>query len=341
MPPTGSGKSYTLSCILENYLLPNPSLGRLHSPVAGVVFHYDVNTSTPMPAEAAHLCSQGIPINVFVSRSNESNLTKAYQNLASRHPGSELKIQPLMFRSEDLSIERMNKLMAVATKEGPPPLYMEVVQRILREMAITSEGFDYLQFKKLLANEQLTKDQTSPMSLRLGLLESFMDPAALLGAGQSFHGKKFYGHGKGQKGSFHLQPGSLTIIDLSDTFVDSATVCLLFDLCLGLVKEQRPEAGLVVALDEAHKVSGSQLLGGSCSDGVLTETQQYMNKSTSAALFTDSLLTTIREQRHNSTRVSDLLSPLPPDPQPITAIWDQLQGLLLAPSACLPSQDVH
>jgi hypothetical protein len=160
-----------------------------------------------------------------------------------------------MFRSSDLSIERMNKLMAVAAKEGPPPLYMEVVQRILRDMAIKSDVFDYLHFKKLLDSEQLTKDQQSPMRLRLGILESFMDPASLLGAGQSFNGKAFYGHKAGSKtGSFNPQAGTLTIIDLSDSFVDASTACLLFDMCLGLIKEQRPTAGLVIGLDEAHKV---------------------------------------------------------------------------------------
>lgn len=226
---------------------------RLNSPVAGVVFHYDVN-STPTPAEAAHLCSRGIKVNVFVSRSNERAMTKAYNALGDKY--GNLTVQPLMFRASDLSIERMNKLMAVATKEGPPPLYMEVVQRILRELAIESDVFDYQHFRKLLSDEQLTKDQTSPMSLRLGLLESFMDPAALLGGGQSFKGKNFYGHNKAskQRGSFNPLPGTLTIIDLSDTFVEASTVCLLFDMCLGLVKEQRPEAGLVVGLDEAHKV---------------------------------------------------------------------------------------
>lgn len=244
--------------MLENCLLSNPDMGKLGSPVAGVVFHYDIN-STPSPAEAAHLCSRGIPVNVFVSRSNERALTKAYKELGDKY--GNLKVQPLMFRSSDLSIERINKLMAVATKEGPPPLYMEVVQRILRELAMKSDVFDYLHFKSLLSKEQLTKDQTSPMSLRIGLLESFMDPTALLGSGQSFNGKSFYGYKAGgaaggmkQGGSFNPQPGSLTIIDLSDPFVDASTVCLLFDLCLGLVKEQRPEAGLVVGLDEAHKV---------------------------------------------------------------------------------------
>jgi hypothetical protein len=56
----------------------------------------------------------------------------------------------------------------------------------------------------------------------------------------------------------------------------------MFEICLGLVKEHRPKAGLVVALDEAHK---------------------FLNGSSAAASFTDRLLTTIREQRHNATRV--------------------------------------
>lgn len=247
----GSEKSYTLSCMLENSLLSDPEMGKLSSPVAGVVFRYDVN-STPWPAEAAHLSSRGIEVHVYVSRSNERALTKAYKELGDKY--GNLKVQPLMFRSCDLSIVRMNKLMAVATKEGPPPLYMEVVQRILRDIAIKSDVFDYLQFNALLEGERLTNDQTSPMNLRLGLLESFMDPASLLGSGQSFNGNSFYGHkaGESTKGSFSPRPGSLTIFDLSDTFVDSSTVCLLFDMCLGLVKEQRPEAGLVIGVDEAH-----------------------------------------------------------------------------------------
>lgn len=253
--------------MLENCLLPSPDMGKLDSPVAGVVFHYDVN-STPSPAEAAHLCSRGVQVNVFVSKSNERVLSKAYKELGDVH--GNLNVQPLMFRSCDLSSERMLKLMAVATKEGPPPLYMEVVKRILRDMAIESDVFDYLKFKKLLSDERLTNDQTSPMSLRIGLLESFLDPASLLGSGQSFNGKNFYGHkhGAGNTGSFAPLPGSLTIFDLSDPFVDSSTACLLFDMCLGLVKEQRPEAGLVIGLDEAHKASISGSV--TCVAAVLT-----------------------------------------------------------------------
>ncbi|KXT18896.1 hypothetical protein AC579_3546 [Pseudocercospora musae] len=278
----GSGKSYTLSCMLENLLLQGVETGRVQTPVSGVVFHYDLDCASSI-AEVAHLCSQGIEINVLVSQSNERALRQAYGKIGGRH--GNLKVQPLLLRSADLSIERMNKLMALAEKEGPAPLYMEVVQRILRQMAIQGiTKFDYKQFRRLLAAETLTRDQTGPMNLRFGLLESFMHPhdipstpgatmwqPATQPANELATGAKL----------FDLKPGSLTIVDLSDPFVDASTVCILFDICLGLIKEQRP-SGLVIALDEAHK---------------------YMNKSAAAANFTDRLLTTIREQRHNATRV--------------------------------------
>lgn len=35
----GSGKSYTLSCILENHLLNHPGVGRQHETIPGFVFH--------------------------------------------------------------------------------------------------------------------------------------------------------------------------------------------------------------------------------------------------------------------------------------------------------------
>ena len=81
---------------------------------------------------------------------------------------------------------------------------------------------------------------------------------------------------------FSATPGTLTIIDLSDPFVDASTACGFFNICLALFKKNRPSSGLVVALDEAHK---------------------YMGETEAAMLFTGSLFTTIREQRHNATRV--------------------------------------
>lgn len=269
----GSGKSYTLSCMLEGCLAKDDTKGRVNNPVAGVVFHYDSNSSASSVAEAAHLCSVGIKVNVLVSESNQYVLEKAYQDI----PGAKdnLQVNVLKLRSRDLSIDRMMKLMAFDEKEGAMPLYMSVVQKILKDMAIANQAklannpkkahfFDYTTFKRTVEAEKLTNDQKSPLNLRFSLLESFLE---LKGGNFSL---------------FSPEPGTLTVVDFSDPFVDAPAACLLFDICLGLFLEKRNNSGLVIALDEAHK---------------------FMNGSGAASRFTDHLLTTIREQRHNASRV--------------------------------------
>lgn len=207
---------------------------------------------------------------MLVSRSNEHVLRAKYIEELASSPN--LSVRPFQLRSKDLSVERMKKLMAFTEQDGKDPLYMEVIQRILREMAVASKGsaFNYTAFRNTLDEESagFTREQLNSMRLRLALLESFMVADAR---------KR-----KDKTGLLNLKPGTLTIIDLTDPFVDASTVCVLFDICLSLIKENAPSSGLIVALDEAHK---------------------YMNKSLAATNFTNRLLTTIREQRHNSTRV--------------------------------------
>lgn len=126
----GSGKSHTLSCMLESALIPS-SLGKLPRPLAGIVFHYDKFSgfASSQICEAAYLCSAGIPVRVMVSQSNIHRMRKIYEHL----PGIEEKAQPkvvaLMLKETQLNVERMMKLMAVSDKEGPVPLYMEVSNR--------------------------------------------------------------------------------------------------------------------------------------------------------------------------------------------------------------------
>jgi len=76
----GSGKSYTLNCILENCLAADRRIGRVRSPVAGVAFHYDLSSAGSV-AETAYLCSIGIRVRVLVSQSNEHALRNAYSKL--------------------------------------------------------------------------------------------------------------------------------------------------------------------------------------------------------------------------------------------------------------------
>ncbi|KAF2718429.1 hypothetical protein K431DRAFT_287707, partial [Polychaeton citri CBS 116435] len=97
----GSGKSYTLSCILENCLLPDVKVGRLKRPLCGLAFHWDKG-SGDVPAEVAGLCSQGVNVRVLVSTSRSQHLDEVYERI----PGASknLEITPLLFRDTDLSI---------------------------------------------------------------------------------------------------------------------------------------------------------------------------------------------------------------------------------------------
>lgn len=68
----GSGKSHTLSCMLENCLIKS-KVGRLPNPLTGVVFHYDafISDTVGSPCEAAFLSSHpGVNVRVLCSPTN-------------------------------------------------------------------------------------------------------------------------------------------------------------------------------------------------------------------------------------------------------------------------------
>jgi hypothetical protein len=269
----GSGKSYTLSAIIENCLYTSPKIGKLPKPLAGVVFHKNTRSSHDI-CEAAHLVSLGIKVNVLVSRSNYHALWSIYRKAASPQAARFLDIQPIVLQSHHLTAERIHRLMAFQEAKTVVPLYMEIILRILREMAITGLPFSYAAFKTRLSQESLQPGQTTMMNMRLNLLESFLEPDCLVATGMP--------NTRPKMDIFSVAQGTLTIVDLSDPFLDSNTACTLFDILLSLFTSSRPEAGMLVCLDEAHK---------------------FIKSTPAAEAFTDHLLTLIREQRHNACRV--------------------------------------
>ena len=60
------------------------------------------------------------------------------------------------------------------------------------------------------------------------------------------------------KGRF--QSGQLTIIDLSDPFIDPASACGIFELVTRLFVRAQANTGKVILVDEAHKVSSPHQL---------------------------------------------------------------------------------
>lgn len=67
----GSGKSYTLSCMLKSCLLPF-ELGALPCPLTAMIFHYDMFTShgSIQICEAVYLYSSSLSVKVLISSTN-------------------------------------------------------------------------------------------------------------------------------------------------------------------------------------------------------------------------------------------------------------------------------
>ncbi|MBE3045074.1 hypothetical protein IMZ48_21470 [Candidatus Bathyarchaeota archaeon] len=179
----------------------------------------------------------------------------------------------------------MLDLMAVGV--GSMPLYLHVIQRILRDLRIEQQRgdklrpFNYNEFKRRIALEDLTIAQTVPLNQRLDTLESFMV-------------KKSTAVPPRVKNGTDWEPaaGQLTIVDLSCPCVTSDMACSLFSICLSMFLEKgrqqdsasEPAIGRIVALDEAHKYMTTEDSG-------------------AAATLTNNLLATIRLQRHLGLRV--------------------------------------
>lgn len=87
-------------------------------------------------------------------------------------------METLRINQADLNTKRMMDLMAVSSVQGGMPLYLHVVQRILRDLRIEQQDnnttFNYRKFKDRLLNEDLAAGQLAPLQQRLDTLESFM-----------------------------------------------------------------------------------------------------------------------------------------------------------------------
>ncbi|KAG5975974.1 hypothetical protein E4U55_007517 [Claviceps digitariae] len=271
----GSGKSHTQSCLLENCLLASDA-NTLPKPLTGIVFHYDAFSSdvNGQPCEAAHLSSNpDVSVRVLCAPTNIGQIKSTYAHLPN------VKVQELRLSQRNLNTRRMLDLMAVSSIQGGGmPLYFHVLTRILKDMRIeqqkTGGHFNYRAFKQALTNEKFSKDQNGPLMQRLETLESFL--------AQEQVGFRYGAAGKDTATQWEGKPGQLTIVDLSCPCVTAESACALFNICLSLFLEQNTKTGRVVALDEAHK---------------------YMTDSAESQALTESLLATIRLQRHLGARV--------------------------------------
>jgi hypothetical protein len=167
----------------------------------------------------------------------------------------------------------------------------QVLTKILREMAIAKGGngsFNYSKFTTKLAAAGFTDHQSGPLGLRLDLLESYVDvkPRPTISTVKGKLVSKPNARNPLRKRArpeiLQGSAGSLTIVDLTDPVIDPDMACVLFNICLSIYASQT-KVGKVIALDEAHNYMGEN--------------------NAAAAQFTERLLKTVREQRHQGARV--------------------------------------
>ena len=92
-----------------------------------------------------------------------------------------------------------------------------------------------------MSKQRFTLIQQTALEQRLSLLNSFLEPPQDKKSSSTMP-KRF-------------SAGQLTIIDLSDPFLDVASACGLFEIIVRLFIRAEVNTGKVLVVDEAHKVS--------------------------------------------------------------------------------------
>lgn len=128
IPVSGSGKSHTVSTILENMLISGFSaIGSLAKPLSGLVLHYGAGGLNSLPNETAWLSSSlssfvnGPPVRVYVSRASLQTMQTIYKPL-----GEKVTVKPLLFQNHELDAAAILSMMAVGSAESAP-LYMQII----------------------------------------------------------------------------------------------------------------------------------------------------------------------------------------------------------------------
>jgi len=258
----GSGKSHTVSVMLENMFVADcPSTGLLKKALSGLVLHFGEGGSSSLPSEAASLSATNQTdvtpptVHVYVSPASLKTMQAVYAPLGKR-----VRVEPLLFTEDELDAQAFLSMMAVESSDSTP-LYIQTVLSILRELG---ENYTYQAFMTKLdeSKKKFNPAQLSGLQQRMAILSSYMD--------------------KKRTPKSRFASGQLTIVDLSDPFIDPAWACGLFEIVTRLFVRADVETGKVLLVDEAHK---------------------YLSSTRASSGLTKALLGLIRQQRHLSMRV--------------------------------------
>ena len=125
-----------------------------------------------------------------------------------------------------------------------PPLYMSVVNRILKELSLQPGAGSSIKFREMkdkIQRSDLTVSQMTFLQMRFDLIQWFLKETCPQQVREVAKEIKF-------------QPGTILIVDLSCNHVTEADACSIYSIFLQIFLSQRRQRPLIIALDEAHKV---------------------------------------------------------------------------------------
>jgi hypothetical protein len=173
----GSGKSHTVSVMLENMFVPNCSAtGSLKKALSGLVLHFGEGGPTSLPSEAAWLSVPSHPgvtapkVCVYVSHASLNTMRAVYAPLGNR-----VTVEPLFFTEAELDAQAFLSMMAVGSSDSAP-LYVQIIL-----VRIPIVAFDFSHIGDIVYLAPARRELHVPsLYARIGKLQEEVQPCAAL-----------------------------------------------------------------------------------------------------------------------------------------------------------------
>ena len=251
----GSGKSYSVGNLIEAAAIRSPSLNRLPSPLATVVFHYS-SDQTYVPEFASMYRANDNPHDadlLAVEYGAEPTPLGDVRVLvppdlvderSADYP--DLPVEKLMLAPDELDVNDWRLLMGV---QGGDQMYVKAMANVFRSLR---QNLTLQALKRELRSSSMSDSQKALAQARVEFVETFV--------------------ADGSGVSDLVQPGRLLIVDVRDPWLEQENALALFMVMLRVCAQARTSDGRsfnkLIVFDEAHKYMGSPNLTGAIVESV-------------------------------------------------------------------------
>ncbi|PSN59035.1 hypothetical protein BS50DRAFT_566128 [Corynespora cassiicola Philippines] len=263
----GSGKSHTTSCILENSVLPTKLLGKLQNPLSALVFSYAQFSGDGVGfsiSEATFLASPDLRL------PGGAHVKKVHVLVS---PSNYVRISKLYLQLANVSVTPF--------KLKPRSLDIDTMLTLMNLSESEETPLYMAQVTQILREMSTAGRAFDYRAFKLHLKRQEFNPAQNNMLQMRLNLLESFLDMDNSCSEPQFLPGEITIMDMSCPFVDANTACILFRIGLQQYLQSKSTSKMIV-LDEAHK---------------------YMLKVPGAKSLNETLLQTIRLQRHYGVRV--------------------------------------